>query len=91
MICRSCGTEIADKALICYRCGAATTEPKFKPADSRRRAPSLLPTVVALAILITIALLVGRFVSDPTLRLLASVVAAVVAVLVLVRAYRRRR
>ena len=33
--CRSCGTEIADKALICYRCGTATTEAKFKPAAVR--------------------------------------------------------
>ena len=32
MQCRNCGTEIAGKALICYRCGTATTEAKFKPA-----------------------------------------------------------
>ena len=32
MQCRSCGTEIADNALICFRCGTATTEAKFKPA-----------------------------------------------------------
>ena len=31
MQCRSCGTEIAANALICYRCGTATTEAKFKP------------------------------------------------------------
>ena len=31
MTCRSCGTEIADKALICFRCGAATTDPVRKP------------------------------------------------------------
>ena len=31
MQCRNCGTEIADKALICYRCGTATTEAKYKP------------------------------------------------------------
>src|SRR4051794_2353264 len=31
MKCKYCGTEIADKALICYRCGNATTEPRFKP------------------------------------------------------------
>ena len=42
MICRHCGTDIADKALICYRCGTATTEAKFKPADLRRRRPSSL-------------------------------------------------
>ena len=31
MVCRNCGTEIADKALVCYRCGQATFEPKVKP------------------------------------------------------------
>ena len=36
MQCRNCGTEIADKALICYRCGTATTEAKYKP---RRKPP----------------------------------------------------
>ena len=37
MKCRNCGTEIADKALICYRCGVATTEAKYQPADMRPR------------------------------------------------------
>ena len=37
MKCRSCGTEIADNALICYRCGTATAEPKIKPPAARPR------------------------------------------------------
>jgi hypothetical protein len=37
MQCRNCGAEIADKALICYRCGTATTEAKYKPAPLPRR------------------------------------------------------
>lgn len=36
MTCRSCGTEIADKALICFRCGAATTDPVRKPYVKKR-------------------------------------------------------
>jgi hypothetical protein len=32
MVCRHCGAEIADKALICYRCGGATTEARRQPA-----------------------------------------------------------
>ena len=32
MQCRSCGTEIADKAIVCFRCGAGTTDPVRKPA-----------------------------------------------------------
>jgi hypothetical protein len=31
MTCKHCGTDIADKALICYRCGNATTDPRFTP------------------------------------------------------------
>jgi hypothetical protein len=31
MQCRNCNTQIADNALICYRCGRATSDPKVKP------------------------------------------------------------
>ena len=58
--CRYCGTEIAAKALICYKCGNATTEPRIKPPDEgpilgrprRRRLP-----YVAIAIIVVLALL----------------------------------
>jgi len=36
MKCRSCGAEIAANALICYKCGTATTEAKIKPPAARR-------------------------------------------------------
>jgi uncharacterized membrane protein YvbJ len=35
MQCRQCGTEIAEKALICYRCGTAVSEPIKPPAQAR--------------------------------------------------------
>ncbi len=50
MICRTCGTEIADKALVCYRCGQATAEPRFKPgvpAAARRRVRGVVWFVAA--------------------------------------------
>jgi hypothetical protein len=48
MICRQCGTEIADKALICYRCGTATSEPIHRPyAGPARRSRSTAAIVVA--------------------------------------------
>lgn len=60
MLCKHCGTEIADKALICYRCGNATTEPRIKPpADGpifNRPRRSGLPMVI-IVILILLALL----------------------------------
>ena len=58
MQCRNCGAEIADKALICYKCGTATTEAKYKPAPVARRSsrPPLLGVVVALLLLALLAL-----------------------------------
>ena len=59
MICAHCSTEIADKALICYRCGHATTEPRVKPPASgplleapRRRRPPILAIVLALVLFV---------------------------------------
>ena len=61
MQCRNCGTEIADKALICYRCGTATTEAKFKPYTPARRGSSstilIVTLVVALLVLLAYFLL----------------------------------
>ena len=61
MKCRQCGTEIADKALICYRCGTATTEPRIKPPTEgpilgrpRRSRPTI---GIVILILIVLALL----------------------------------
>ena len=37
MVCGACGTTIADKAIVCYRCGQATAIPDgSRPAPSRR-------------------------------------------------------
>ena len=62
MICKHCGTEIADKALICYRCGHATSEPRIKPPAEgplferpRRRSP----VPILIAVLIVLALLLA--------------------------------
>jgi hypothetical protein len=65
MICKYCQTEIADKALICYRCGRSTTEPRITPPsggslfEHRRR--SRRPLIVAMVILILVALLLAWF------------------------------
>jgi hypothetical protein len=58
--CKYCNTEIADKALICYRCGRATTEPRVTPPstgslfEGRRR--SRLPIIVAVIAVIILLL-----------------------------------
>jgi len=59
MTCKNCGAEIADKALICYRCGTATTEAKYQPAElgAGRSRSSLVWIVLAIA-LAALALLI---------------------------------
>jgi uncharacterized membrane protein YvbJ len=56
MKCRQCGTEIADKALICYRCGAAVQEAVYKPAAVKKKRPIVV--YVVFAVLVIVALLV---------------------------------
>ena len=71
MLCKHCGTEIADKALICYRCGNSTTEPRIKPPvegslfekPRRSRLPLIVIVIVILALIA--AWLAGIF--DPLL------------------------
>ena len=64
MICKFCQTQIADNALICYRCGRATTEPKVKPpsegsifehARARARRRSRWPVVIVVIIVVVVA------------------------------------
>jgi uncharacterized membrane protein YvbJ len=54
MQCRNCGAEIADKALICYRCGTATTEAKYKPATPKRQRSNRTPLIVAVLVLLVL-------------------------------------
>lgn len=65
MICKYCQTEIADKALICYRCGRSTTEPRIAPPsggslfEHRRR--SRRPMIAVVLILIIAAIFLAWF------------------------------
>ena len=95
MQCRSCGTEIAHKAIVCYRCGAATTDPVRRAVPVRRpRGPRLL-LLAAAAILILAALCAGAVaprIGDPaSWRLAALGLALAAAVFVLVGLLRKRR
>ncbi|MGE0863087.1 MAG: hypothetical protein AB7P34_04225 [Vicinamibacterales bacterium] len=49
MKCRSCSAEIAANALICYKCGTATAEPRIAPPAARPRRSRL--SVAALVLL----------------------------------------
>lgn len=54
MQCRKCGNQIADKALICYRCGTATTEAKHQPyvAPRTRTTATIVYVAIAAALLV---------------------------------------
>ena len=92
MQCRQCGTEIADKAIICYRCGAATTDPVRRPVPVKRRSP--LVSFVAMIALVLVALYQGyawRTAATPEpWQLYLGIAAAIAVVLLLVRIVLRR-
>jgi hypothetical protein len=92
MICRKCGTEIADKAIVCYKCGTATTDPVFKPPSPRRvgSISVLVTSLLALILLVVAVAFLSRTPADGT-RAVTWVVAGVAVVIVILRAYARRR
>ena len=77
MQCATCQTEIADNALICFRCGAATTERQREPATPQRRPVWLW---VALVVLVALALLVDRQLETPLARVAAGILVGATAV-----------
>lgn len=58
MTCRHCGTEIAANALICYRCGTATADPKVPQPPSTRTTPVRWALLIAGGVLVTVAVVV---------------------------------
>lgn len=93
MLCRSCGTEIADKAIVCFRCGAGTTDPVRKAVPVRPRR-SILPSLLSVAVLLVGALYMGqasRTAADPERwQTIAAVLVAAAVLLLVVRMIRRR-
>jgi hypothetical protein len=92
MVCRNCGTEIADKALVCYRCGTATSEPT-RPGRSVASSSSgrrIGPSVVALVLLVLAALYMGRAAVGEVPQVVAWIVAGLAALAVAWRLLIRR-
>ncbi len=65
MQCANCQTEIADNALICFRCGAATSARRREPATVQRR--PVWPWVALLGLLV-LALFVDQQIETPLAR-----------------------
>ena len=62
MKCRECGTEIADKALICFRCGASVQEPVHKPyVVTKKKRPLIVYVIFAILVLMAIVLALFGF------------------------------
>jgi hypothetical protein len=97
MLCRQCGTEIADKALVCFRCGAATSEPTFKAPTPGGRASSgglrlVLFAFVLLALLALLALYQGPTPAGlPAQAVQWALIAGALAIVILRAISRRRR
>ncbi len=55
MTCGTCGATIADKAIVCYRCGAPTAAPVVpaaRPAAARRRSRAGALVVLVVGVLL---------------------------------------
>lgn len=94
MTCGSCGVKIADKAIVCYRCGAPTAIPAAPPSVRGAGTRGLGPGGgLALALLLALALAVAAFLlpAGSTERQACSIGAGVVAVLGALRWRRRGR
>jgi hypothetical protein len=63
MQCRQCGTQIADKAIVCYRCGTATTDPVRKAVAVKPKRSPLIPLIVT-ALLVGLAAFLWRYASQ---------------------------
>jgi hypothetical protein len=91
MICRQCGTEIADKALICYRCGTATTEAKYKPVDLKSRSRTIPLLFLVLSLLLVIVGVYEAISGETTAaRTLGGALAAAGVLVAALRLIRRR-
>ncbi len=91
MICRQCGTEIADKALVCFRCGAPTFEAKTRPGPIRKPRRSLVPVVLTLVILILAALYMSQAASGEAPRVVSWIVVGLAVIVLAWRLLASRR
>jgi hypothetical protein len=91
--CQHCGTEISDKAIVCFRCGLSTLAPApSRPVAGRRAGsqPAWL-ALTALLVLVAAGLFMARAASGQVPAWVSYTVAALAAVVLVWRILRRRR
>jgi hypothetical protein len=93
MECRNCGTEIADKAIVCYRCGQATTDPVRRAVPVRRKRTPLASVIggAILMLLAAYAAYVSQTAADPDRWQTIAGVLAGAGVMVIILGLLRRR
>ena len=93
MICQDCGTEISDRAIVCFRCGRATSGPApALPAPGRRAGTQpLWLAVTALLVLVAGGLYMATAASGQVPAPLSYTIAALAAVVLAWRVLRRKR
>lgn len=92
MICKKCGTEIADKALICYRCGEATEAPtRPLPVTRQKRRSNGLVVILGFVVLMLAALFLGQAGQLSVPPVLSYTVAVLAAIVLAWRIWQRRR
>jgi hypothetical protein len=93
MQCRQCGTEIADKAIVCFRCGAGTSDPVRKPvAVKPPRSPFLSAGMLIVFLMVALYMWqVSRTAANPELPQLAAGLAIGAALVVLLVGILRKR
>lgn len=93
MNCRNCGTEIADKAIVCYKCGTATTAAVRQPAKlpTSRSSTTTTLSLVALVVLVVLALYLGRAGSGQLSPEASYAIAGAAAIVLVWRQYLRFR
>lgn len=80
MTCRNCGIQIADKALVCYRCGTATTEPRITSPDPRATPrQGRWPVAIAVVAIVAVAVRLVPMTPADSLQRLAAWAAVIVA------------
>ena len=91
VICKQCGTEIAYNALICFRCGRATAEPRVaSPTRTGTRTRARIIALLAAVLVIATSIALRKTVSDQTTRIAIGIVEVVFIAILAFRVFRSR-